>query len=114
MSINTYSPSDVTLLLDGYKIEGWESINIKRGVQGYSFIKGRHGKNTRVKNFDTSAVIEVAILQTADSHEILNEIHTQDIAPNVNSARLSVTLKDRSGTSAFQSDDAYVIGLLFY
>lgn len=117
MTINTYSPSDVTLMIDGYKLPAWESISIKRDRDSYTFISGIRGKNTRVRNYDKAAIITLEVLQTSDAHDILNEIHRKDIVDNdtdevatTDSARLVVTLKDRSGTSAFQSEDAYIVG----
>lgn len=117
MTINTYSPSDVTLMIDGYKVSGWESITIKRDRDSYTFISGIRGKNTRVRNYDKAATISIELLQTSEAHDILNEIHRKDIVDNdteefatTDSARLVVTLKDKSGTSSFQSEDAYIVG----
>lgn len=117
MSINTYAPSDVDLLIDGYKITAWESIKIKRDVPSYTFVKGIRGKNTRIRTFNTSAILEISLLQTSQTNDIFSEIHKQDIAADdidrattADCARLVVSLKDKSGTSAFQSEDAYIVG----
>lgn len=117
MTINTYAPSDVTLMIDGYKVNAWESIGIERDRDSYTFVAGIRGKNTRVRNYDKAATIRIEVLQTSEAHDILNEIHRKDIVDNdtdeeatTDSARLVVTLKDKSGTSAFQSEDAYIVG----
>lgn len=111
--MNTYNPADVELLIDGLQVDSWESINIKRDKASYSFIEGIRGKNTRVRNYSTSATIIIDVLQTSEVHDILSEIHrldtTQDEAGTSDNARLSLTLKDRSGTSTFQSDDAFIM-----
>jgi hypothetical protein len=117
LSINTYSPSDVDFLIDGYKITGWESISIKRDRDSYTFVSGIRGKNTRVRNYDKAAIITIDVLQTSETHDVLNQIHSKDVADGgsadvstADNARLIVTIKDRSGTSALQSEDAYITG----
>lgn len=116
MSINTYSPSDVELYLDGYKVTGWVTISIKRNRDSYTFVSGIRGKNTRIRNYDKSATITLNVLQTSETHDILSEIHRQDIIDEDNetstadNARLIVTLRDSSGSSAFQSEDAFITG----
>jgi hypothetical protein len=116
LTVNTYSPSDVDLLINGYKVSGWKTVEIKRDSDSYKFIRGCWGKNTRVRNRNTSALIEVVISQTSETNDVLSEIHRKDtVDPDADEfstadcGRLVVTLKDRSGTSAFQSEDAYIV-----
>ena len=117
MNINTYSPSDVQLSIDGYKVTGWVTISIKRSRDSYTLVSGIRGKNTRVRNYDKSAIITLNVLQTSETHDILSEIHRQDTidigledATTTDNARLVITLKDESGSSAFQSEDAFIVG----
>lgn len=117
MTINTYAPSDVELLIDGYKVTAWETITMKRDRDSYTFVSGIRGKNTRVRNYDKAATITINVLQTSETHDILSEIHRKDTTDNdtdeltpTDSARLIITLKDKSGTSVFQSEDAFIIG----
>lgn len=110
--INTFSPSDVALQIDGYTVSAWETIELKKDTESYNFIKGIRGKNSRVRNYNKSALLTISVLQTSETHDILSEIHSLDIAhgeSTADCARLSITLKDRSGTTAFQSDDAYIV-----
>lgn len=113
MAINTYSPSDVDFLIDGFKITGWENIALKRDNDSYTFIKGIRGKNTRVRNYNKSVSVELSILQTSEVHDVLTEIHRQDAfgEDSADNGRLVLTLKDKSGSSQFQSEDAYIVGL---
>lgn len=107
-SVHTYSPSDVMLTIGGYDIDRWESITIARNAQGFTPIRGIRGKNTRVVNKDTSAVIQIPILQTSQSNEVLSEIHSQDLINGT--GRLVLMLKDNSGNSVFTSNEAYILG----
>lgn len=117
MRINTYSPSDVYLFISGHKVKAWEKISIKRDRESYTHVSGIRGKNTRVRNYDKSATLTLTVMQTSDTHDILSEIHRKDTVDNdsdesttADNARLIITLKDKSGTSAFQSEDAYIVG----
>lgn len=107
-SVHTYSPSDVILTVGGYDIDRWESITIARNAQGFTPVRGIRGKNTRVINKDTSAVIQIPILQTSQSNEVLSGIHSQDLVNGT--GRLVLMLKDGSGNSVFTSNEAYILG----
>lgn len=118
MSINTYAPSDVDLLIDGFKIKAWESIELKRDTDSYTFHRGIRGKNVRTRNYNKSVLITLTVLQTSEVHDVLSEIHRKDTIDGIDvdtstadSGVFVVTLKDRSGTTAFQSEDAYIVGL---
>lgn len=107
-SVNTYSASEVRLIIGGYQITGWESITITRSVKGFNPIRGIRGKNTRIRNTDSSATITIPLLQTSPSNDVFSSIHEQDL--QFGTGRLSLTLKDGSGRSVFSSGEAYITG----
>lgn len=114
--INTYTPSDVVLHIDGWKVEAWEKISLSRGTPSYTFVKGIRGKNTRVGNFDSSVLLELDVMQTSETNDILNQIHTADVygvpvegGSVANNGRLTLTLRDMSGSSVFQLEEAYIV-----
>lgn len=106
-SVNTYSPTDVTLAFGGYVLTGWNTINIQRVYAGMTAVDGINGKNTRVRNNNTAAVINFSCLQTGEANDILSQIHALDL--QTGSARISLTLKDLSGSSIFTSSEAYIL-----
>lgn len=107
-TVNTYSPSDVTLIIAGYRVTGWERISITRTVKGFTTIRGIRGKNTRVDSRDTSATLSFPLLQTCQSNEVLSYIHELDLQEKT--GRLTITLKDLSGKTVFSSDEGYITG----
>lgn len=107
-NINTYNPSDVILVVCGFVCEGWQEITIERSTPAFKHIKGIRGKHTRVRDIDSSAVITITVMQTAELNDIFSQIHLEDIEKGT--GRLEVTLVDRSGTSTFQSIEAYIVG----
>lgn len=106
--VNSYDPSSVVLAFGGYPLAGWDSITATRNSQGYVMDRGIRGKHTRHRNSDTSATITVACLQTGESNDILSEIHRWDLQTGL--GRISLTLKDLSGTTLIHSEEAFIMG----
>lgn len=107
-TVNTYSPRDVLLIIGGYQLTGWQSISVNRTVKGFTVVRGIRGKNTRVKNVDTSATITISLLQTEQGNDVLSYIHELDL--DEGTARIALTLRDKSGRSVFSSNEAYITG----
>lgn len=104
--IVTYSPSSVTLVIDDFQIVGWDSISIIKTSPSFITVPGIRGKHTRVRNPDKSCTIQFELIQTSSANDILSAIHSMDI--EMGTGKLSVMLKDSSGTSVFSSSDAYI------
>lgn len=107
-SIVTYSPQDVTLIIAGYQITGWQSISISRTKKGFTDITGIRAKHTRIRNRDSSAILSFSLVMTVQSNEVLSYIHELDL--DEGTGRLVITLKDGSGKSVFSSNEAYITG----
>lgn len=107
-TVQTYSPKDVILTVGGYQLTGWQSINVSRSVKGFTVVRGIRGKNTRVKNVDTSATITISLIQSAQGNDVLSYIHELDLEEGT--ARISLLLKDRSGRSVFSSNEGFITG----
>lgn len=107
-TVNTYSPKDVLFVIGGYTFTGWQNITIARNAKSFTPYRGIRGKNTRIRNSDTSAVLTITLLQTSQSNDVLSTILTAD--EENGTSRIAFTLKDRSGGSVFNSDDAFITG----
>lgn len=112
LSISTYSPSDVTLVIAGYVLSGWDTINISRRTDSFKPVYGIRGKHARVRTGggttpDTSAIITLTLAQESASNDVLSAIHELDISEGT--GRIVLTLKDKSGGSLFNSHEAYII-----
>lgn len=107
-AVYTYSPQEVQLVVGGYTVTGWESISIARSNDGFQPIRGIRGKNTRVFNQDTSAMITIPLIQTSPANDVFSQIHELDLINGT--GRLEIMLKDRSGGSVYNSAEAYIIG----
>lgn len=107
MAVNTYSPKDVILTIGGYQIAGWDNISIRRRSPGFTTVAGIRGKHTRVPSNDSSANITLSLVQTSPSNDVLSQIHTLDLLDGT--GRIALTLKDLSGRSVFDSNEAYIL-----
>lgn len=107
-TVNTYTPADVSLAFGGYVLSGWNTINIKRNYPVFTPVDGIRGKNTRVRNRNTSATISFSCLQTGEANDLLSDIVRQDT--ELGTGRIALTLKDSSGSSIFSSSESYVAG----
>jgi hypothetical protein len=107
-TVSTYSPTDVILNIGGYQVAGWMSIGITRNSRGYTVVKGIRGKNTRVRNQDTSATILVTLMASSQTNDVFSYIHELDMEEGT--GRISLTLKDLSGSSVFSTSEAYITG----
>lgn len=104
----TYIPKEVLIDIGGYTITGWDNISVERNAESFIPIRGIRGKHTRVKNPDTSYTITIPLIQTSMSNDVLSQILELD--QSYGTARINITLKDSSGSSAFSSNEAYIMG----
>lgn len=109
MKVYTYSPSDVVLSVGGYIISGITSVAAQRNTPAFKIVRGIRGQNTRVYNKDTSAEMTVTLLQTSISNDLFSIIEQED--EKYRTGRLEISLKDTSGTTVWESDEAFIEGL---
>lgn len=104
--VHTYSPSDIRLDISGFQITGFESISVKKNSPAFSIVKGIRGKNSRVRNRDTSCTVTVTVIQTSLVNDVLNQILEEDL--RTNSARLTLDLTDGLGSSKIVSNECFI------
>lgn len=106
--VSTYSPSEVNLNVSGYRITGFDSIRVLKNSPSFQMIKGIRGKNSRVRNRDTSCTITVDVIQTSIVNDVFSQILAEDL--RTNSARLSLDLTDDLGSSKIKSEECFIEG----
>lgn len=105
-NILTYDPASVHVIINGYECTALEFVAVRRQIPAFFTVKGINGINTRVRNLDTSATIELVVKQTSITNDVLSYIHEEDA--RWGTAGFSITIKDKGGTSYFVSDDASI------
>lgn len=106
LAVYTYSPSDVNIIISGHKVSGWNSVSVQHLAPTFKVIRGIRGKNTRVRNTDTSASVTIAIDQNSVSNSVLESVAMQDAATG--NGRLSILISDPNGSGMFYSDTAFI------
>lgn len=106
VSVKTYKPSDVVVLVSGYQLTGIVSLSAAWSAPPFTVVKGIRGKNARVRNFDSSLTITLQVLQTSITNDILSDIVTKDISTG--NGRLLVEIRDKSGTTVLTSTNGFV------
>lgn len=106
MEVKTYSPADVHMTFGGVVVEGWESIRIVYSQPYFKIVKGIRNKNTRVRDRNSSATIEIVLSQSSDTNYILDAIAEQDRF--YGTGRLEIMIKDRNGTEVFYTSEGFV------
>lgn len=104
--VHTYSPSEIMMYVSGYQITGFERISVTKNSPSFSIVKGIRGKNSRIRNRDTSCTVIVDVIQTSLVNDVLNQILEQDL--RTNSARLTLDLTDGLGSSKIVSKECFI------
>lgn len=107
MQVNTYDPSSVDIMVSGYIITGWVDVKVEWDNPPFRIVPGIRGRNTRIQNLNSSGVVTISTLQTSVSNDIFSMLLRQDELTN--SARISFTLKDKSGSTYIKSDEAFLL-----
>lgn len=105
----TYSPTEVSCLIAGTQVEGWDRITITPDAPIYRTVKGIRGKHARVRVDDKAFLVEIELDQTSDSNMLMYAILQEDLANDT--GRLQILIKDGLGIDLFTSDMAYLEGV---
>lgn len=104
----TFNPADVFLNIAGYNCVGWNEISIERKSKNFRPIKGIRGKSTRVRDRDSSAIVNISLMQVSPTNDVLSQILEEDL--ELGTGRIDLLLVDKSGNSVFKSSEAYIDG----
>lgn len=108
----TYSPDDVTMIINDYTIEGFSDgsfLEVVRNSPDFTHQPAIRGRSSRIHQRDKSGYIEFELLQTSPDNDILSQIVQFDVVNQ--SALLQVIIKDTGGTTALQFIDCYLEGV---
>lgn len=107
MALSTYVPSETQCIISGYRVDGWNKIIITRNAPTYKQVRGIRGKNTRIRQFDSSASLSFEVPMTSVVNEVFNACVLQDLAER--SVRLDITITNTTNSTIFRTGTAYVL-----
>lgn len=110
MTVKTYDPSQVALIIGGFNITGFADgsfVTVARNADAFALYIGTDGEGTRAKSSNKSGRITITLSQSSDSNAILSAILLADELSNT--GVVPVLIKDNSGTSLFAAETAWIV-----
>lgn len=110
MSVRTYSPTDVAVLLAGfYQVDGFAQgsfISISKDVQPYKTTRTSDGQVARTFIKDDTFTITLTLASTSPTNDILTKLYQVDSLSQY--GKFPMFIKDSSGTSLFLAPTCWV------
>lgn len=94
----TYDPKQVSLIVGGKIMSGFSDgtfINVTRNEQAFNLKVGVDGEGTRAKSNNRSGKVEIELMQSSGSNDVLSDFALADELSN--SGAVPIFLKDNSG-----------------
>lgn len=110
MSVGTYSPRDIELIVAGVPIRGYMSgtfISTERNADSFSLDIGADGEAARTASADRSGRITLTLQQTSPSNDFLSGLIIADELTS--NAVFPVLLKDTQGRTLEASACAWLV-----
>jgi hypothetical protein len=105
----TYDPKDVAIILDSHIVGGYAEgtfIEIEPLGAGSKPVVGTDGEVTRSTSVDRSHVVTLTLMQTSDSHQILNDYMHADQRDG--SGIFSLSVRDPAANASHYAYKAWV------
>lgn len=109
MSVKTYDPKQVQLIIGGAPIGGFadgEFISVERDEDTFTKVAGADGEVSRSKSNNKMGELTVTLLQTSASNAILSAFMLADELSN--SGVIPIFIKDALGTTTLFSAEGWV------
>lgn len=110
MSLNTYDPKQVNLVVAGQIMSGYAEdtfIEVSRNANSFELQMGADGDATRSRSNNKSGQLKLTLRQGSASNEALSALAVADEASN--GSVFSFGLKDSSGTSLYAAATAWIV-----
>ncbi len=109
MTVQTYDPKDMAVIVDGKVLTGFgeDVVTAERENPQVDDLSGAQGDVSRVMTNDKRGVITIHLLPTSPSNLILSDLANSD---GVNGANriFPLVIKDNRGADVLQAEDAWV------
>ena len=109
MSVRTYSPRDLTIIVAGATITGYAEstfCSVERNSDAFTTIVGANGEVTRTASADRSGSITLTLIQTSPSNDVLSALQVSDELTL--SGKFPVLVKDGFGSSIYEASTAWI------
>lgn len=110
MTIRSYSPSDVQILLGGfYQLSGFVEdsfIKISKDIEPYSITRTADGRTARTHRKDGTYTVTLSLASTSPANDVLMKIHQVDELTQL--GKFPLFIKDSLGSSLFLAPTCWI------
>jgi len=109
MSVRTYDPASVSVLIGGVPISGFADgtfISVERNNPKFQMVSGADGIVSRSKSNDKTGTMTLTLAQTSPSNDVLEGIAALDELSST--GIVPVMVKDNSGRSVHFAGNAWI------
>ena len=109
MTVKTYDPKQVQIIIGGQTISGFadgEFINVERDEDMFTKVSGADGEVSRAKSNNKMGTMTLTLLGTSASNDILSAFAVADELSN--SGIVPIICKDSLGTSTLFAGEGWV------
>lgn len=107
-----YDADEVSASLGGIPLNkgtaDGEFLRISMETDAFTDVVGTDGEVTRSKSNDRRATVEVILMQTSDTNDLLSALHVADLNAPGGVGIGSFLVRDRQGRAVFQADKAWI------
>lgn len=109
MTVKTYNPASVTIVVAGIPIEGFADgtfINVARRNPSWNLAIGSDGEGARARSNDNSGTITLTLMQSSASNDLLQQLFNLD--ENTGDGVGPFLLVDGSGRTLIDAESCWI------
>lgn len=107
--VKNYDPAEVSIIIGSHIVSGYADgtfVKFERNNDAFTRVSGADGEGTRAKSNDRSATMELTLMHTSESNDILTGFALADEVNN--GGTFPVLMKDSNGTEKHASEVAWI------
>ena len=105
----TYDAKQVSVIVGGHIVEGLADgtyVTVTRNNDSFALTMGADGEGARAKSNDKSGTVELTLLQTSASNDVLTGFANADEISN--SGQVPILIKDQNGSTLVEAATAWI------
>lgn len=108
--LSTYSPKDVTVSIAGlHTVSGYANdtfIKVSKDMKPFTVVRAMNGEMSRLYSDDTGYKVELTLMQSSSTNNILSMLYNIDTATRI--GKFPLFIKDGLGQSSFMAGTAWI------
>lgn len=111
MTTRVYDSNQVQIAFSGVPVQGYadgDFLTITKESDAFSSVVGTDGEVSRSKTNDRRATVEIILMSTSPTNDILSAIHVADINAPGGAGVGSFLVTDLGGTSLYAAGNAWI------